>query len=327
MKIKNSDSNVIGEMKGQFTVVSNYGESVVDMKAVTYAPESPDVWEKAEVVTSYPYLSTPDFDKIYNNYYLPGNTQDGPDAVYKLTVTEPTTLAVGVNGANAKMALYPEGFNGKGGPDVANNYGATIDPDQQEPEFPEVEMPEVQGNSFSFDFNDGKMDGCTLLAQDAVALALVLVIADQRADRGQRIVLKQQATGLVQLVCLQQFDNLRDGRGDGAALLALGYLAAKAAVRFFHNVQRHIITFMCLCAQNSPISYIIVPRISAGGKSNSRLKDGVRDGDGEAAQKSPRALNGYADFGVIHFRLPHPFSATGTAPAPCCPHIHRGRCC
>jgi hypothetical protein len=81
MKIKNSDSNVIGEMKGQFTVVSNYGESVVDMKAVTYAPESPDVWEKAEVVTSYPYLSTPDFDKIYNNYYLPGNTQDGPDAV------------------------------------------------------------------------------------------------------------------------------------------------------------------------------------------------------------------------------------------------------
>ena len=159
MKIKNSDSNVIGEMKGQFTVVSNYGESVVDMKAVTYAPESPDVWEKAEVVTSYPYLSTPDFDKIYNNYYLPGNTQDGPDAVYKLTVTEPTTLAVGVNGANAKMALYPEGFNGKGGPDVDNNYGATIDPDQQEPEFPEVEMPEVQGNSFSFDFNDGKMDG------------------------------------------------------------------------------------------------------------------------------------------------------------------------
>ena len=78
---------------------------------------------------------------------------------------------------------------------------------------------------------------------------------------------------------------------------------------------------------NSTISYIIVPRISAGGKSNSRRKDGVRDGDGEAAQKSPRALNGYADFGVIHFRLPHPFSATGTAPAPCCPHIHRGRCC
>ena len=158
VKIKNATSNVIGEMKGQLTVTSNYGASVVDMRAVTYSPVSPDVWEKAAEVTSYPYNDTPDFDNIYDNYYLPGEAQDGPDAVYRLTFTEPTTLAVGVNGENAKMALYPENFNGKGGPDVDNYYGAAIDPDQQEPEFPAVEMPELQGNSFSFDFNDGKMD-------------------------------------------------------------------------------------------------------------------------------------------------------------------------
>ena len=63
---------------------------------------------------------------------MPGETQDGPDAVYKLTITEPTTLAVGVNGANAKMALYPEGFNGKGGPDVNNYYGADPEDDDDD---------------------------------------------------------------------------------------------------------------------------------------------------------------------------------------------------
>ncbi len=159
IRIKNAESNVIGEMKGQFIVTSNYGETVVDIKAVTYDPVSPDVWEKAAEVKSYPYAHTPDFDKIYNNYYLPGETQDGPDAVYKLTLDEPTTLSVGVNGENAKMALYSQNFGGKGGPDADNYYGADIDPDQPlDPEFPEVEMPEVKGNSFSFNFNDGNLN-------------------------------------------------------------------------------------------------------------------------------------------------------------------------
>ena len=161
VKIKNAESNVVGEMNGQLVVTTNYGENVVDMKAVTYSPAKSDVWEKAAEVTSYPYNDTPNFDKLYNNYYLPGNTQDGPDAVYKLTVEEPTTLAVGVNGENAKIALYTQNFSGVGGPDVNNSYGAVVEPDDDPfaPEFPEVEMPEVQGNSFSYDFNDGKIDG------------------------------------------------------------------------------------------------------------------------------------------------------------------------
>ena len=167
VKIKNAESNVVGEMNGQLTVTTNYGENVVDLKAVTYSPASADVWEKAVEVTEYPYYNTPNFDKLYNNYYLPGNVQDGPDAVYKLTVEEPTTLAIGVNGENAKIALYESNFKGKGGPDVDNYYGAEIDPDQPiEPDFPEVEMPEVQGNSFSFDFNDGKMDGWRTIDAD-----------------------------------------------------------------------------------------------------------------------------------------------------------------
>lgn len=159
IKIKHAESNVIGDVNGQITIKDNYGVNVVDIKAKTYAPVSPDVWEKAAVVTSYPFSDTPDFDNLYDNYNLPGEEQDGPDAVYQLTVEEETVLSVAANGTNAKFALYPSNFNGKGGPDVDNYYGAPIDPDQPfEPEFPEIEIPELQGNSFSYNFDDGSLE-------------------------------------------------------------------------------------------------------------------------------------------------------------------------
>ena len=71
---------------------------------------------------------------------------------------------------------------------------------------------------------------------DAVALALVLVVADQRADRGQGVVLKQHPACGIQLVCLEQTDDLGDVGVDGAALLAHGLFAAEAAVGFVQNV-------------------------------------------------------------------------------------------
>lgn len=158
VSLKLTNSNVVGELNGKLRVTNNFGTDNIEMKAVTYSPVSPDVWEKAAEVTTYPYSDTPDFDNLYDNYYLPGETQDGPDAVYQLTLDEPTTLSVGVVGENAKIALYGNDFNGKGGPDTDNYYGATIDPDKPtEPEFPEVEMPVLQGNSFSYDFNDGSL--------------------------------------------------------------------------------------------------------------------------------------------------------------------------
>ncbi len=159
VSVKLTNSNVVGELKGKLRVTNNYGSEEIEMKATTYSPVSPDVWEKAEVVTSYPYSNTPDFDKLYNNYCLPGDAQDGPDAVYQLTFEEPTTLSIGVNGENAKMALYANDFNGNGGPDKDNYYGAILDPDQPGgPDFPEVEKPVLQGNSFSYDFNDGSLE-------------------------------------------------------------------------------------------------------------------------------------------------------------------------
>ena len=74
-----------------------------------------------------------------------------------------------------------------------------------------------------------------------MTLALVLMVADQRADRGQGVIFKQHTAGLVQLVVLQQTDNLGDVGVNRAALLAAGHLAAKAVVRFVHYVQRHVL--------------------------------------------------------------------------------------
>ena len=74
---------------------------------------------------------------------------------------------------------------------------------------------------------------------DAVALALVLVVADQRADRGQGVVFEQHPACGIQLVCLEQTDDLRDIGVDGAALLTHRLFAAEAAVGFVQNMKCH----------------------------------------------------------------------------------------
>ena len=73
----------------------------------------------------------------------------------------------------------------------------------------------------------------------AVALALVLVVAHQRTNGGQRVILKQHSASFVHLVCLEQPNDLRDVGVDGAALLAQRLFAAQAAVGFVQNVKCH----------------------------------------------------------------------------------------
>ena len=87
--------------------------------------------------------------------------------------------------------------------------------------------------------DDREMHRCTLDALHAVALALVLVVAHQRADGGQGVILKQHLAGVVQFVILQQADDLGDVGVDGAALLAAGLFASKAMVGFIHYMQCH----------------------------------------------------------------------------------------
>ena len=91
-------------------------------------------------------------------------------------------------------------------------------------------------------FDDGEVHRHILDAPDAVPLALFLVVADQRADGGEGVVLKEHPAGLVELAVLQEPDDLRDIGVDGAALPAAGLLAAETAVGLFHYMQRHIVS-------------------------------------------------------------------------------------
>ncbi len=110
-------------------LIINYGddeEAEYDVTAIAYNPVSPDVWELAQTVNSFPYTATLNSANhpLYNNYRLPPTgIVDGADAVYKLVFTEDTYLNASVtSGENGKVALYPEDFNGVGGPDLYNYY-------------------------------------------------------------------------------------------------------------------------------------------------------------------------------------------------------------
>lgn len=93
------------------------------IEVMNYTPVSPDVVELAEVVTSLPQTITQNTDILYDNYRLPGDKTDAPDAVYQLEFTEGCLFNAQVTtGSNAKLALYTVDFNGKPGPMVDNYY-------------------------------------------------------------------------------------------------------------------------------------------------------------------------------------------------------------
>ena len=117
-----------------------------------------DTWENAIVVSEYPFTSTPDYANLNNDYTLPGETEDGADAVYKLTFTEETTFNAAITGANGKLALYAEDFNGEDGPGADNYYVVnTFDPNAP--------------TSFEFTFdNEQPLEGLTLIDADGDGL-------------------------------------------------------------------------------------------------------------------------------------------------------------
>ena len=117
-----------------------------------------DTWQNAIVVSEYPFTSTPDYANLNNDYTLPGETEDGADAVYKLTFTEETTFNAAITGANGKLALYAEDFNGEDGPGADNYYVVnTFDPNAP--------------TSFEFTFdNEQPLEGLTLIDADGDGL-------------------------------------------------------------------------------------------------------------------------------------------------------------
>ena len=111
-----------GNINAEFVVTFEdaRGAAVIDMTAFAYDPVTPDVWELAQPVTTFPYTDSP--VNIYDNYLLPGDVVDGQDAVYKVTLTEDVLFTASVFGENAKVAIYTEDFNGEEGPKEDNYY-------------------------------------------------------------------------------------------------------------------------------------------------------------------------------------------------------------
>ncbi|MBR0539655.1 MAG: fibronectin type III domain-containing protein [Bacteroidales bacterium] len=113
-----------GPMEGHVAVVWNQNHvEVADITVENYVPEMPDVVELAQPVESLPQSFTQSTLTLYDNYKLPGDKPDGPDAVYQLTFAEDCLFSAQVTeGANAKLALYAEDFGGRPGPMVDNYY-------------------------------------------------------------------------------------------------------------------------------------------------------------------------------------------------------------
>ena len=101
-------------------------EAQFPMTATAYVPAVGDVWENPIVLNNFPYIATlyTANHPLYNNYVIPqADAPDGADVVYQMTFIEDTYLNASVtSGENGKVALYPEGFKGMGGPDLNNNY-------------------------------------------------------------------------------------------------------------------------------------------------------------------------------------------------------------
>ena len=123
-------STTAGAVNAQLVIAYTDDRAVnmYDLTAIAYDPVCPDVWELAQVVSSFPY--TTNVSGVYDNYQLPGENLDGNDAVYKVTVDEDKLLtAVVSTGENPKVAVYAEDFGGQPGPGIDNNYtGPEIGP-------------------------------------------------------------------------------------------------------------------------------------------------------------------------------------------------------
>ena len=94
----------------------------VYVAATAYEAVTPDVWELAEEVTAFPFQTTTTMDDLYLNYNLPGIKPEAKDAVYMVTFDNDVMFSAGTNGTDHVTAIYPEGFNGMGGPGNDNNY-------------------------------------------------------------------------------------------------------------------------------------------------------------------------------------------------------------
>ncbi|MDD4372439.1 MAG: choice-of-anchor J domain-containing protein [Bacteroidales bacterium] len=104
-----------------FYTPSDRAVAVIPYSGNAYVPLEGDVWETAFDANAVTFPDVVAMGSFVNNYLLPGEDEDGWDVVYKIDVNSGDVLLdITLTADDAKMAIYASGFEGVGGPDVAN---------------------------------------------------------------------------------------------------------------------------------------------------------------------------------------------------------------
>ena len=102
-----------------------------------------------------------------------------------------------------------------------------------------------------------KLNRVAFFALDAVAHALVPMIADDGADNRHGIVVEKHLTRFHQLVFLEKLNYRGDRRMDGAALLAQRFFTQKTAVCLCFDMKSHFVpSLFCAQQRNSDIVHV-----------------------------------------------------------------------
>ena len=129
-------------LERQFVAIYNGTRTAMvwPISADVYSPYCPDIYELAlnvdPVTTGWPFVNVPlvtlqtsdPTAVLHNDYTLPfPEIPEGYDAVYKLEFENDVLLSAAVTaGADGKVALYREDFNGEGGPMADNAYNGPM---------------------------------------------------------------------------------------------------------------------------------------------------------------------------------------------------------
>ena len=185
-----------GEYTGNLVITYGAGETKsVPMTATAYNAATPDVFELAQAVTftGNAFTHTPAFANLHDNYILPQENVDGnaPDAAYEVEFTSDVLVTASVTGTNSKLAVYKSDFNGEGGPSANNYYEGIL----------------YTPRSFNFDFNNGSMNGWTLIDNDGDGYNWDIVNEDG-AKFVKSFAHKKQGEGEQEVTIITSADNV-----------------------------------------------------------------------------------------------------------------------
>ena len=184
-----------GVKEGNLIIAYADTTKVVPITANAYTAVTPDVFELAQEVTftENTFAHTPEFANLHDNYLLPQEYVDGnaPDAAYEVEFTSDVLVTASVTGTNSKLAVYKSDFNGEGGPSANNYYEGVL----------------YTPRSFNFDFNNGSMNGWTLIDNDGDGYNWGVVNEDG-AKFVKSFAHKKQGEGEQEVTLITKADNV-----------------------------------------------------------------------------------------------------------------------